>query len=94
MRRRGWDQGASKSRSVMERIEGESPTDDRPSRESGLTSLWSSLTREPGQTPSRSDADMSQAATLAGAAPGPAADWHSINWKKVYRTVRRLQRVS
>ncbi len=34
---------------------------------------------------------MSQAATLAGAAPGPATDWHSINWNKVYRTVRRLQ---
>src|SRR5262245_21705890 len=34
---------------------------------------------------------MSQAATLAGAAPGPAVDWHSINWKKAYRTVRRLQ---
>jgi RNA-directed DNA polymerase len=34
---------------------------------------------------------MSQAATLAGAAPDPAVDWHSINWKKVYRTVRRLQ---
>jgi RNA-directed DNA polymerase len=34
---------------------------------------------------------MSRAATLAGAAPGPAPDWHSINWKKVYRTVRRLQ---
>ena len=27
----------------------------------------------------------------AGAAPGHAIDWHSINWKKVYRTVRRLQ---
>jgi hypothetical protein len=38
---RGWDQGESKGRSVIERIEGESPTDDRPSRESGLTSLWS-----------------------------------------------------
>src|SRR5499426_2353724 len=34
---------------------------------------------------------MSAAAMLAGAAPGPAVDWHSINWKKVYRTVRRLQ---
>jgi hypothetical protein len=33
----------------MGRIEGESPTDEMPSRESGLTSLWSSLTREPGQ---------------------------------------------
>ena len=34
---------------------------------------------------------MSQAATLAGAAPGHSPDWHSINWKKVWRTVRRLQ---
>jgi RNA-directed DNA polymerase len=34
---------------------------------------------------------MSQAATLAGAAPNTAVDWHAINWKKVYRTVRRLQ---
>src|SRR5947199_9472206 len=34
---------------------------------------------------------MSAAATLAGAAPNTAVDWHSINWKKVYRTVRRLQ---
>src|SRR3954447_17210722 len=61
------------------------------SRESVLTSLGSSLTREPGQPTSRGDADMSAAATLAGAAPGPAIDWHSINWKKVYRTARRLQ---
>jgi RNA-directed DNA polymerase len=34
---------------------------------------------------------MSAAATLAGAVPDPAPDWHSINWKKVQRTVRRLQ---
>ena len=34
---------------------------------------------------------MSAAATHAGAAPNTAVDWHSINWKKVYRTVRRLQ---
>ena len=34
---------------------------------------------------------MSAAATLAGAAPGRAVDWHSIPWSKVYRTVRRLQ---
>jgi len=34
---------------------------------------------------------MSAAAKLAGAAPDPAPDWHSIPWKKVYRTVRRLQ---
>jgi hypothetical protein len=48
MRQRGWDQGASKCRSLMKRIEGESPTDEMPSRESGLTSLWSFLTRELG----------------------------------------------
>jgi RNA-directed DNA polymerase len=34
---------------------------------------------------------MSAAEMLAGAAPGLATDWHSIEWKKVYRTVRRLQ---
>lgn len=34
---------------------------------------------------------MSAATTLAGAVPNTAVDWHSINWKKVQRTVRRLQ---
>jgi RNA-directed DNA polymerase len=34
---------------------------------------------------------MSAAATLAGAAPDVVPDWHSINWKKVWRNVRRLQ---
>src|SRR5262245_40392032 len=34
---------------------------------------------------------MSAAETLAGAAPDRTPDWHSIDWKKVYRTVRRLQ---
>jgi RNA-directed DNA polymerase len=34
---------------------------------------------------------MSAVETLAGAVPGPGVDWHSIDWKKVYRTVRRLQ---
>jgi N-terminal domain of reverse transcriptase len=34
---------------------------------------------------------MSRAATPAGAAPDVAPDWHSINWKAVYRNVRRLQ---
>jgi RNA-directed DNA polymerase len=34
---------------------------------------------------------MSAAATPAGAAPGLVPDWHSINWKKVWRNVRRLQ---
>ena len=34
---------------------------------------------------------MSAAATLAGAAPDAATGWHAINWRKVWRTVRRLQ---
>src|SRR5262249_11757997 len=88
---RGRDRGPSQCRPVTGRIEGEPPTDDIPSRASGLTSPWSSLTRGPGQPTSRGDADMSQAATLAGAAPGGAVCWHSINWKRVYRAVRRLQ---
>ena len=28
---------------------------------------------------------------LAGAAPRRTPDWHSIDWRKVWRTVRRLQ---
>jgi RNA-directed DNA polymerase len=34
---------------------------------------------------------MSAAAMPAGAAPRRTPDWHSIEWKKVWRTVRRLQ---
>jgi len=34
---------------------------------------------------------MSAAEMLAGAAPERVPDWHSIEWKKVWRTVRRLQ---
>ncbi len=34
---------------------------------------------------------MSAAEMLAGAAPDSTPDWHSIEWKKVWRTVRRLQ---
>jgi RNA-directed DNA polymerase len=34
---------------------------------------------------------MTRAATPVGAAPGCAPDWNSINWRKVWRVVRRLQ---
>ena len=34
---------------------------------------------------------MSAAATLAGAAPDLVPGWHSIDWRKVWRNVRRLQ---
>src|SRR4051812_6528127 len=58
--------------------------------QSGLTSLGSSVTREPGQ-PARGEKQMSAAATLAGASPGVSTNWHAINWHAVHRTVRRLQ---
>src|SRR6516165_6855096 len=34
---------------------------------------------------------MAAAEMLAGAAPGRTPDWHSLEWRKVWRTVRRLQ---
>src|SRR2546425_8148368 len=34
---------------------------------------------------------MSAAVTLAGAAPDLVPGWHSIDWRKVWRNVRRLQ---
>jgi len=34
---------------------------------------------------------MSAAEMLAGAAPGRTPDWHSLDGKKVWCTVRRLQ---
>ena len=34
---------------------------------------------------------MTAAEMPAGAAPSPTPDWHSIDWKKVWRTARRLQ---
>src|SRR5262245_19687123 len=107
MRRRGRDEGRSQGRSVMDRIKGESSTKmgrprrscrptcrwrtTSPHRESGLTSLGSSVTRGPRLTDSGRQAEMSAAEMLAGAAPGRAPDWHSLEGKKVWRTVRRLQ---
>ena len=88
MRQRGRDEGGSQGRSVMDRIKGESPTKmgrprrscrptyrwrtTSPHRESGLTSLGSSVTRGPRLTDSERQADMSAAEMLAGAAPGRA----------------------
>src|SRR3954451_3989787 len=107
MRQRGRDEGGSQCRSVMDRIKGESstkmdlprrscrptcrPRTTAPHRESGLTSLGCSVTREPRPTDSGRQADMSAAGMLAGAAPERTPDWHSIDWRKVWRTVRRLQ---
>src|SRR5262249_22817996 len=62
-----------------------------PRGESRLTSLGSSVTREPWPTDAGGKADMSAAATLAGAAPDLVPGWHSIPWRKVWGNVRRLQ---
>src|SRR5215468_4172675 len=62
-----------------------------PRRESGLTSLGCSFTRGPRPTDQGRQAEMSAAEMHAGAAPERTPDWHSIDWKKVWRTVRRLQ---
>ena len=64
---------------------GVEPPGEITPRESGLTSLGSSVTREPRLTDSGGQADMSAAEMLAGAAPGRAPDW------KVWWTARRLR---
>src|SRR3954452_21305977 len=92
MRQRGRDEGGSEGRSVIDRITGEStPRTTSLHRESGLTSLGCSVTRGPWPTDSGRQADMSAAEMLAGAAPERTPHWHSIEWKKGWRTVRRLQ---
>src|SRR5262249_56383691 len=84
------DGAASERRPAIGRI-GFEPTGDITPPERAPTSPGSSLTREPRPTDSGSKADPSRAATPVGAAPGHAPAWNSIPWKKVWRTVRRLQ---
>jgi RNA-directed DNA polymerase len=89
MRQRVKEKGASQRRPVAGRIRVE-PSGDITRRESGLTSLWSFVTRESEQ-PAQGEKQMSAAATLAGASPDAATDWHAINWHALRRIVRRLQ---
>jgi len=89
----GWrveEEGGSECRPGIGRIRVE-PSDEITLRESGLTSLWCLRTREPWSTDSGRQADMSAAEMPAGAAPERTPDWHSIDWRKVWHTVRRLQ---
>src|SRR3954471_17544898 len=90
MGRRVKEEGGSERWSVTDQIRVE-PSGEITLPERGQTSLWSSVTREPRPTDKGRQADMSRAATPAGAAPDLAPDWHSIDWKAVYRNVRRLQ---
>jgi RNA-directed DNA polymerase len=90
MGRRVKDEGGSERRPTTGRTGVEPPGDITPP-ERGQTSLGSSVTREPRPTDPGGKADLSRAATPVGAAPGHAPDWNSIDWKKVGRTVRRLQ---
>src|SRR5262249_4464415 len=68
MGRRVKDEGESKRRPVTGRI-GVEPHGALTPPERGQTSLGSSLTREPWPTDSGGNADLSRAATPAGAAP-------------------------
>src|SRR5262249_20832091 len=90
MAQRVKDAGASEGRLITRRTGVEPPGDITP-LERGLTSRGSSVTRGPRPTDSGSEADTTQAATPVGAAPRGPKDWHSMPWKKVLRTVRRLQ---
>jgi RNA-directed DNA polymerase len=58
-------------------------------RESGLTSLWSFITRELGK--SIKETRQMTAVTTAGAVSHAAVEWHAIDWPKAHRHVRRLQ---
>src|SRR4051812_44509931 len=92
MGQRERDEGASECRPVIGWIEGEAPPRDRHP----LTRKRADFPRvvrhgRTWPTGQRGKADMSAAATLAGAAPDRAIDWSAIDWRKVYRAVRRLQ---
>src|SRR3954451_5428383 len=82
--------GASQRRPLRGRT-GVEPSGDISLLAREPTSRGSSVTREPRPTGSGSKADLSQAARPAGATPRGTPDWHAIPWKKVLRTVRRLQ---
>ncbi|MHB1561202.1 MAG: group II intron reverse transcriptase/maturase [Isosphaeraceae bacterium] len=90
MGRRVEDGGESECRPVTGRT-GVEPSGDITPRESEPTSPGSSITREPRPTDRGSKADLSRAATPAGAAPDRTPDWNFIRWRKVWRVVRRLQ---
>jgi hypothetical protein len=68
-----------------------------PSRESGQTSIGSFITRELGKTIKEAKQMTTESSetrvsdTSVGAASHEAEQWHSIDWGKSHRIVRRLQ---
>ncbi len=64
-------------------------------RESGLTSIWSLITKEldkPIKEAKQMTANTTEQTEMnAGAASHVEEGWHSINWQKAHENVRRLQ---
>jgi RNA-directed DNA polymerase len=86
---RAWEDGKSEGHSVMGWIGVERKRNITP-RESGLTSIWSFVTRELGK-PLQERRQMTVVATRTGALSAETEGWHTINWYAAHRTVRRLQ---
>ena len=60
-------------------------------RESGQTSTGSLVTRNLMGTQIQEFVEQGAAEVAAGASLRTPVEWHSINWKKAHRNVRRLQ---
>ena len=58
--------------------------------ESGLTSIWSFMTRE-FEEPTKEAMQMTAEMQAAGAASHDEMGWHAIHWQAVNQEVRRLQ---
>jgi RNA-directed DNA polymerase len=82
------EEGESAGRSVMERI-GVAPYGTITPRASGLTSLWSFMTRALGNQPQA--AKQRTAAASAGAASRDTVEWQALEWQKAPQIVRRRQ---
>lgn len=97
------EDGKSEGRFVIKRI----GIVDLIPRASGLTSIWSFITREPGKLSKEGKqmAVMKEMAyrdslytqqtdttsPLTGAPSHPDDEWHHIDWRKVHQNVRQLQ---
>jgi RNA-directed DNA polymerase len=79
--------GKSEWRSVIERIGIASAGNIIP-RESGQTSAWSFITREFDKPLGR---QMTVRQSGTGAPSDCATHWHSIDWTRCHREIRRLQ---